>query len=340
MTALSVIVPGHDVADFAAEALDSLLAQTFTQWRAILVDDASTDATGEIFARYAALDPRFMVVTQPRRMGLAAARNAGLDRVGTEHLDTEHIDTEHIDTEHLDTEFIAFLDSDDVLPPDAYERMVGTLRRTGSEFVVGAYVRLLPEAGGYARGDVQPWVADATDPERHGLTLADHPRVTGNIVAWSKVSRADFWTRHGLRFPDGVLYEDQLVAQRMYTLATAFDVIPDVVCLWRVRADGTSITQHEAALPVLRAALDAMTAGLAVLADAGHPAAVQARLSLILRMDVPRLAEIASNHDDPAYRTALGEFARRAWHDAGPEARDIRDAQALAAVERARGWGA
>ena len=309
---LTVIVPGHNVEAYVDEALASLTRQRFGAWRAILVDDASTDGTGAAFARAAASDPRFTVVAHDRRRGLAAARNTGLDLV--------------------ETEFVAFFDSDDVLPDTAYERMVGTLERSGSDLVVGAYARLRPsDAGGYELGIVQPWVAAATDPERHGLTLAEHPQVTGNIVAWSKVSRAAFWREHGLRFPDGVLYEDQLVAQQLYVAARAFDVIPDVVCHWRIRAEGTSITQHEAALPVLIACLDAMRSGLAVLAASGIGAAEQARLDLILRMDVPRLAEIAATHQDPAYRSALGTFTREIWDAATPPTRAAADAAALAA---------
>lgn len=299
---LTVIVPGHNVEAYVDEALASLQGQRFGAWRAILVDDASSDGTGAAFARAAASDPRFTLVTHDRRRGLAAARNTGLDLVTTE--------------------FVAFFDSDDVLPDTAYERLVGTLQRSGSDLVVGAYARLRPDdAGQYALGIVQPWVAAATDPERHGLTLAEHPQVTGNIVAWSKVSRAAFWREHDLRFPDGVLYEDQLVAQQLYVAAGAFDVIPDVVCHWRIRAEGTSITQHEAALPVLIACLDAMRSGLAVLEASGVDVAVQARLDLMLRMDVPRLAEIAATHPEPAYRACLGAFTRDIWDAASPQTR-------------------
>ncbi len=81
------------------KALASLQAQTLTDWVAILIDDASTDTTGEIFARAAASDPRFRVVSLPRRTGLGAARNLGLGRV--------------------ETPFIAFLDADDILAPQA-----------------------------------------------------------------------------------------------------------------------------------------------------------------------------------------------------------------------------
>ena len=288
--AVTVIVPGFDVEAYAGEALDSLRRQTFTDWTAILVDDASTDATGDIFAAASADDSRFRVVRHDRRRGLGAGRNTGLDLV--------------------ETPFVGFLDADDRMTPTALDRLVGTVAASGSDLVAGAYVRLRPTDRGYAPGIVQPWVAAATDPARTGTTIDAHPDASGNIVAWSKVSRIDLWRRTGVRFPVGRLYEDQIVAQRLYSTARAFDVIPDVVVEWRERADGSSITQHKDDLPVLNDYLRAMSGGIEVLDAAGHRAAASARVRLILAMDVPPLVRIARDHRDDAYRRALGEFVR------------------------------
>ncbi|MCK8476988.1 glycosyltransferase family 2 protein [Microbacterium aurugineum] len=283
---VTLVVPGRDIAAFAPAALDSLRAQTERRWRAILIDDGSTDDTGAIFNAAAAADRRFTAIRHPASRGLGAARNLGLDRV--------------------DTRYLGFLDGDDELLPDALARMTRTLDHTGSDFVAGAYVRSRPEGSGYVAGRVQPWVADATSPERLGTTLTAHPQAVSNIVAWSKVSRTAFW--RDLRFPEGVAYEDQVVAQLMYTRARAFDVIPDVVVRWRLRADGTSITQSKSQLSVLRDYLAALRGGIRVLHDAGARASVTARLDLILAMDIAPLLEIASTHPDPAYAAEVDAF--------------------------------
>ncbi len=295
--AITIIVPGYQVEDWAGEALDSLRAQTFPHWRAVLVDDASTDATPRLFAAAAAADPRFRMVRHAGRQGLGAARNTGLDLV--------------------DTPYLGFLDADDAMTPHALARFHETLEATGSDFAVGAYVRLRPvpnggdrrdggSAGAYAAGEVQPWVAAATVPERHRTTLRDHPHAAGNIVAWSKVSRAAFW--EGRRFPVGRAYEDQIVAEEMYVQAQAFDVLPDVCVLWRERADGTSITQGKDALPVLDDYLHAIRGGLAVLRDAGYEEALAVRLRLVHSLDLPPLLAIAETHPDPEYRRRIDAF--------------------------------
>lgn len=283
---MTVIVPGRDIAAFAPAALDSLRAQTETRWRAILIDDGSVDETGAIFADAAAADTRFRMLRHEASVGLGAARNVGLSLV--------------------DTEYLGFLDADDELAPTALARLTGTLAETGSDFVAGAYVRSRLAGDRYVPGRVQPWVAAATDPARLGTTIFEHPRASANIVAWSKVSRTAFWT--DLLFPEGVAYEDQIVAQRMYTRARAFDVIPDAVVQWRLRADGTSITQGKSRLPVLHDYLTALRGGISVLRDAGAHAAVTARLELILTMDVPPLQEIAGTHPDPAYAAEVSAF--------------------------------
>ncbi|MFF7683560.1 glycosyltransferase family 2 protein [Microbacterium sp. NPDC007973] len=289
-TPVTVIVPGFDVAEYATEALDSLRAQTHPHWTAVLVDDASTDDTARIFADAEADDPRFRLVRHTEQRGLGAARNTGLARV--------------------DTPYTAFLDADDILRPDALARLADTLDRTGSDFVVGAYVRLRPDAEGpgYTPGEVQPWVAAATAPARSGTTLAQHPAASGNIVAWSKLSRTTFWHEHGLRFPEGRYYEDQVLAQRMYTSAAAFDVVPDVIVEWRQRRDGGSITQRLGEVHVLRDYLEALGEGIAVLRAAGADAAVDERGRLIRTLDLPPLRRIAETHPDASYRIALEAF--------------------------------
>ncbi len=305
---VTLIVPGRDIESFAPAAIASLRAQTEPRWRAILIDDGSVDTTGDVFADAAASDPRFRLLRHDEPRGLGAARNSGLAEV--------------------DTPLLGFLDGDDELTPSAIARLTGTLAETGSDFVAGAYARSRLRGDGYAPGRVQPWTAAATDPARLATTIAEHPAAASNIVAWSKVSRTDFWS--DLRFPEGVAYEDQIVAQQMYTRAAAFDVIPDVVVHWRLRADGTSITQSKAALPVLRDYIAALRGGIRVLHEAGATAAVVARLDLILAMDLPPLQAIAATHDDPAYGAEVESFIHELR--SLPEYADARPDPSLAAA--------
>lgn len=103
---VSVVVPMYNAARHIADALESLRAQTQTDWQAILVDDGSTDDTAARVARRTA-DPRITVIAQPHQ-GLSAARNAGLAR--------------------CTGAYVAFLDADDMWLPTYLERMLQALQ--------------------------------------------------------------------------------------------------------------------------------------------------------------------------------------------------------------------
>jgi len=78
MPKVSVIMPVYNGERFIAEAIDSVLAQSLTDWELIVVDDGSTDRTPEVLKRYA--DPRILTIRQ-QNQGEGGARNAGLDHV-------------------------------------------------------------------------------------------------------------------------------------------------------------------------------------------------------------------------------------------------------------------
>ena len=100
---ISVIVPVYKVEQFIHRCVDSILNQTYTNLEIILVDDGSPDRCGEICDEYAEKDSRIRVIHQ-KNGGLSAARNAGLDI--------------------CTGDYIAFVDSDDYIEADMYERML------------------------------------------------------------------------------------------------------------------------------------------------------------------------------------------------------------------------
>ncbi len=111
---VSIVIPAYNVGRYLAETLDSLRAQTLTNWEAIIVNDGSTDDTLAIARRYAALDPRFRIVEQENQ-GISRARNAA------------------IDISRADA--IALLDGDDIWSPDKLERQLECLREQGVDLV-------------------------------------------------------------------------------------------------------------------------------------------------------------------------------------------------------------
>src|SRR3954463_5327589 len=74
---VSVVMPVFDGATYLAEAVDSLLAQTLSDWELVAVDDGSADDSPAILGRYAAADSRVRILRNDTNMGISAALNRG-----------------------------------------------------------------------------------------------------------------------------------------------------------------------------------------------------------------------------------------------------------------------
>lgn len=216
---LAVVVPVYNVEEFLAPCLRSLAEQTMPDLEVVMVNDGSTDGSPRIAREFAAQDGRFRLVEQ-ENAGLGAARNAGVREArGT---------------------CLAFVDSDDVVPRDAYERMLAALDASGSDFVTGNVHRL--RSGG--RSEQSPMFRKVMETDRGATHVTRDWDLLGDRIACNKVFRRDFWDRHAFAFPEGVLFEDTPVTIPAHFLAGSVDVLKEPVYLWRDR-DG-SITNRRA----------------------------------------------------------------------------------------------
>ena len=115
---ISVIVPVYNVEKYLTQCVESILSQDHSNLEVILIDDGSTDRSGEICDQFAARDSRVQVIHQ-KNAGAAAAKNAGL-RIAS-------------------GTYLSFVDSDDYLEPNAYGGLVRTLLDTGADVVQGSF---------------------------------------------------------------------------------------------------------------------------------------------------------------------------------------------------------
>ncbi|MFF2139167.1 CDP-glycerol glycerophosphotransferase family protein [Streptomyces sp. NPDC058193] len=277
---LSVVVPVHNVEDYLEECLASLAGQTLRDIEFVLVDDGSTDGSRRIAEDFAARDDRFRCVHQPNA-GLSAARNTGVARTTA------------------GVPYLAFADSDDIVVPDAYERMVASLESTGSDLATGNVWRLT------AQGRQQAWQYRWLTSDRLRTHITRDARLLADRVAWNKVFRRSFWDRHAFTFPVGRLYEDTPVMIPAHHLAGSVDVLHEHVYLWRVREG--SITRRRTDIRGVRdriAACEQVSAFLGA-----RDAAQRLRYDIsCLRDDFVYFLE-ALPMGGPAYRSAFVEDA-------------------------------
>lgn len=184
---LSVIVPVYNM---AAEGklqycMDSLLNQTIRDYEIIAVNDASTDNSLEILRQYESAYPgKVKVLSYPVNRRQGGAKNEGLKAASGE--------------------WIGFIDSDDWVTPDYYEKLLAKAEQTGAD-MVGCDYQLVSEHTFEPGRVVQNNTADQTgdlDKEKHKKLLMR----SGSMVI--KIYRASVIRENELDFPEGIFYED------------------------------------------------------------------------------------------------------------------------------------
>lgn len=192
-TRISVIVPVYNVEEYLSRCVDSILAQTHSNLEVILVDDGAKDASGVICDGYAAKDPRVKVIHK-KNGGLSSARNRGLEAAGGE--------------------YIAFVDSDDWIEPDAYDHLLHIMDKYDVKLVCGG------------RYDVDGDTGEKTVglcPAREEAISAEE--LAGRIFLWDGCdsSACDKLYHRSLlenfRYPEGKVCEDVPVTYRIVLAA-------------------------------------------------------------------------------------------------------------------------
>ncbi len=132
MSRLTIIVPVYKVEKYIKNCVESILSQTYKDFKCIFIDDGSTDKSGEICDEYAKKDSRIQVIHQPNK-GIADTRNIGL--------------------ELANSELISFIDGDDTVDSTMYEKLVSYLDEYNCDSVMCdfkaniEYDRTLPTEG-------------------------------------------------------------------------------------------------------------------------------------------------------------------------------------------------
>ncbi|WP_369174963.1 glycosyltransferase family 2 protein [Streptomyces sp. R28] len=275
---LSVVVPMFNVEEYVSLCLESLLAQQLEDIEVIVIDDGSTDGCRAVAHTWACKDSRIRLLTQ-RNAGLSAARNVGIRAARGQYL--------------------AFCDSDDVVPSTGYASLVGSLEATGSDIASGD-VRRISSAGAHPH----PGYKDAFAYDRRRTHIRRYTALVRDRMVWNKVFRRTFWDAKNLTFALPA-YEDAPVMMRAHIEASAVDVLSEVVYFWRVREKGEpSITQRceepDNIAACMRMVLDAFEVITALAEELIAPYADD-----MCRGDIRKTLHSLRMHDDVTLRDAL-----------------------------------
>lgn len=191
MPVVSIVVPVYKVEKYLNRCVNSLISQTLSDIEIILVDDGSPDNCPELCEEWAKRDNRIKVVHKPNG-GLSSARNAGMETaVG---------------------KYIGFVDSDDDVELDMYEKMSDAAERYQVDFVMADYIRMQEDGTSYLKTlDIESGLYNREKIRREifpNLIMRESIDYGPLLSVWHCMYRTDFLKKHRLCFDEQVRWSE------------------------------------------------------------------------------------------------------------------------------------
>lgn len=209
---ISVIIPVYNVCNYLDECVKSICGQTYDNLQIILVDDGSTDGSGQLCDEWARKDSRVEVI-HCKNQGVSCARNTGL--------------------EHAGGELIGFVDSDDCIAPDMYVQLYGRLVESGCSMVVCAYKTV--DEQNNAMGQIYENIPDCTlSVDEYLSKLYENVRNHCELVIVMNRLYKKELLEH-IRFAEGVIHEDEFFLNEILFQTGRVSVISNALYYYRQR---------------------------------------------------------------------------------------------------------
>lgn len=207
MEKITLIVPIYNVEKYLAECLDSILAQTFKDFKCVLVNDGSNDGSKEIIETYVAKYPEIFSVINKENGGLSDARNAAIKK--------------------LETEYVVFLDSDDVACPNFLELLYKTIEQEKVDIVECGYIKFYEDGKEYIDLPVLNGI----------INLKENPQKMCKFTtpAWNKIYKTKLFLENDILYPKGLIYEDSATTPRLLARSNSVYSIQKPLVRYRQR---------------------------------------------------------------------------------------------------------
>lgn len=229
---LSIIVPVYNVEAYLTECLDSILAQTFSDFEVVLIDDGSTDGSPALCDKYAETDGRIRCFHKGNG-GLVSARQEGF--------------------RHVTGKYVTFVDSDDWISPVMYEKMCGAAKETDADIICCNYTSIAPDKKIERPDFCKPGLynKDRLIEEIYPQLLLSgtffHFGISPNV--FSKIFRRTILEKHLYQVPLGVkLGEDVLAVYPCLLDASSVCFLSDFLYYYRSRQDSITHTMERSRL--------------------------------------------------------------------------------------------
>lgn len=181
---LSVIIPIYNVEKYLTKCIESVINQTYKNIEIILVNDGSTDNSKEIIDKYSSIDSRIKVINK-KNGGLSDARNVGI--------------------ELAKGEYITFLDSDDWIELNMYEKLYKYIKQENADIVQCSYQKVYDEEVNNQKNKEE---VNIMSGEKSLYNLGEK-----TVVVWNKIYKRELF--NDIRFPKGKYHEDEFTIYKV-----------------------------------------------------------------------------------------------------------------------------
>ena len=208
---ISVIVPAYNVEGYIDECMQTVVAQTFTDFEVILINDGSADGTPAKCEAWAARDGRIRYISTPNR-GVSAARNMGIEKARGKYL--------------------AFVDPDDWLDPSYLEKLYEAAREIDADFAECDIYRYDNRNGTKIYRSCGSAFGVEFSKEEH--------MIYGPTASYKSISKKSLWTDNDLRFPS-CSFESPAVYPLVVALSEKTARVPEALYYYRRYREGSLI---------------------------------------------------------------------------------------------------
>ena len=212
---ISIIIPVYNVEKYVKKCIESVINQEYTNLEIIIVNDGSTDNSGDICDYYANKDKRIILIHQENQ-GLSMARNNGLD-IAT-------------------GEYIGFVDSDDWIAPDMYYMLYDNAVRYNADISMCNfyYIDHNEKKTPYSNENVNVKMLEGVYKIAHNIRLS-------NNCVWNRLYKRHLFNE--IRFPKGKTFEDIFVMHKLIENANKLVLSSQCKYYYLLRENGITLGQ-------------------------------------------------------------------------------------------------
>ena len=224
---LSIIMPVFNTEKYLTQCIESILNQQYKNFELICVDDASTDNSEKIIKNYKKKDKRIKLITNKSNQGQSTCRNIGLSAAKGE--------------------YIGFIDSDDYIDINMFEKMLKNIKEQKTDIVM-CKVQKFNEKTKKVEKDSYLDLKCFKDkiffqkPFNHTDTVNFWNGI--NVAVWNKIFKKDFLTQNNIKFEDNYIFEDLPFFFETYTKAKSISAIDEYCYFYRTNRDDATMTKN------------------------------------------------------------------------------------------------